>query len=376
MGMFDFLKTRKIKEVDSWDGSASNYSTPQAFAKASLINFNPDAGNSAPDSWTKSLIKLPVRNEGDSGDVFIKQAVQAAAGGRGITRVKKPANVSQEAFDKKRKAAANKIISAYKQWGGIAPDSVYGIAGKDAPTERSVAFEKIYQEVFDLVMLADLAEGTTTRLYDIYFDEEEKRFFALGIRDGIVFKIEVIPGETIMLGDAVELTAQDLIPRATKNRFRVYRSHHDKNKLRWLSIASVAVLNRIGEIDSRELFDSFVDYANRTGHYPVLNVYHMGEGSVIGQADLLARHGFVYIASGYFNNDKYGRAFFDALQGRNDWGNSIEFFSPRAYIENFEFNGVNIQVPVYKRGVNTGITILKEEDAASVFTLHKSKGGM
>lgn len=374
MARFSFGKKRKIKEVESWDGSASNYSTPQAFARASLINFNPAAGNSSPDTWTKGLIKLPVRNEGDSSDTFIKQAVQAAAGGRGITRVKKPSSVSQEDFDQQRKRAANKIISAYKQWGGIAPDSVYKLAGKTPPTNRSVSFSRVYDEVYELVQLADFAEEKHTILYDIYYDDSVGQFFALAIRDGVIYKIEVITsGNDVMLGEFIEITAQDILPRG-KNRFEVYRSQ-DSEDMRWLSIAGVAVLNRVGEIDSRALFDSFIGFAHKTGVYPVLNVYHLGEGSEIGRADLLARRGFVYIASGTFHNNRFGRAFFEALQERDNWGNSIEFFAPTFDVETIEFDGASIQVPVYRKGVNTGITILREEDAASVFTLHKSKGG-
>lgn len=241
---------------------------------------------------------------------------------------------------------------------------------KSAVIDRSVAFQQIYQDIYDTLMLADMAEGTMTVMYDVYYDEDVERFFCLSLRDGVVYKIEVFPtDEGIQLGEFIKLTAQDLIPRTKANKFRTFEG--ENGEMRWLSIASVAVLNRIGEIDSRELFDSFIEYAERTGHFPVLNVYHLGEGSEIGQADLLARHGYVYIASGTFHNDKFGRAFYEGLQGRDDWGNSIEFWSPRAYIETFKFDGASIQVPVYKRGINTGITLVKERDAASVFTVHK-----
>ena len=241
--------------------------------------------------------------------------------------------------------------------------------------ERAVSFDKVYEDVFDLVQLADMAEGTRTRLYDIYYDDSVNRFFALGIRDGVVYKIEIIPqNNDVLLGEYIEVTAADILPRSTQGSTK-FRTYEKDGELRWLSIASVAVLNRVGEIDSRALFDNFISFAHRTGVYPVLNVYHLGEGSEIGRADLLARRGFVYIASGTFHNDKYGRAFFKALQTREDWGNSIEFYAPSYDLETVEFEGVTMTVPVYKKGVNTGITILKEKDAASVFTLHKSKGG-
>lgn len=376
MRLFDFLtKRRTIKEVSSWDGSASNYSTPESYAKASLINFNPAAGNTSPDTWSKDLIKLPVRNEGDAATVFIKQAVQAASGGRGLTRVTKPDDVSQEDFDRLRKAAANKIISAYSQWGGTAPDSIYEIAGKEQPVKRATFFSHIYEDVKYMVGLADMSENKKTLLYDIYYDEFTGKFYCLGVRDGIPYKIEIIvTPDGLMLGEFIPIAATDLLAEKPENNFRVFRGKDDQ--MRWLSIAGVAVLNRIGQIDSRELFDSFIDFATRTGYFPTLDVYHFGEGAEIGKADLLARRDYVYIASGYFYDDRYGRAFYRALQERNDWGNSIEFYSPRAYIENFYFEGASIQVPVYRSGINTRISLVREVDAASVMTVHTSKGGI
>lgn len=235
--------------------------------------------------------------------------------------------------------------------------------------ERSLAFSSLYDEVYDFVWLADMAERTHTTLYDLYFDEESQRFYALAIREGIVYKLEVFPENgSVRIGEFIELSAQDIIPRG-ESKFRTFAGKD--GQMRWLSIASVAVLNRVGEIDSRKLFDSFIDFANRTGIYPVLNVYHLGDGSIIGQADILARRGYVYITGGYYHNNKFGRAVFENLRGREDWGVSIEFYSPSFDLMQVDLDGASIEVPVYEKGINTGITILKERDAASVFTLHK-----
>lgn len=371
MPLFDFLtKRRTIKEVSSWDGSVSNYSTPQAYAKASLLNFNPLVGQ---NTWTNELISLPVRREGDAPNVFIKQAVQAAA--IGLARVVKPEDVSQEDFDRLRRTAAKNIISAYIKWDGTAPDSVYEIAGEAQPVKRAKFFSQIYEEIQYMVGLADMSEGKKTLLYDIYYDEFSGKFYCLGVREGIPYKIEIIVHpEGLMLGEFIPIQASDLLAETPENNFRVYRGKGDQ--MRWLSVAGVAVLNRLGQIDSRELFDSFIDFATRTNYFPTLDVYHFGEGAEIGKADLLARRDYVYIASGYFYDDRYGRAFYRALQDKNDWGNSIEFYSPRAYIENFYFEGASIQVPVYRSGINTRISLVREKDAASLMTVHTSKGGI
>jgi hypothetical protein len=370
-------KNRKITEVDSWDGSASNYSTPEAYAKASLLNFN----TGDPDTWTKDLIKLPVRNEGDPGDTYIKQAVQASAGGRGITQVTKPDGVEQSVFDSKLKTAANKIISAYNQWEGTAPDSVYRVADKEAPKDRAIAFDDVYNMVLNALYLADEAENTYTRFYDIYMEEDTERFFALVSREGVVYKVEILPvqgslgiGEFIPVTETAKTSSNAIKEeKRSKSKVKVYRGL--QGEMRWLAIASVAVLNRVGEIDSRALFDSFIEHANRTQEFPVLNVYHLGDNSEIGIADMIAREEYVYIATGTFHDNEFGRAFYEGLKDRDDWGNSIEFDAYPPMIETVNLEGTVVQVPIYYRGINTGITILREKDAASLFTLHKSKGG-
>lgn len=364
MSLRDFIRNRKINNVSSLNGE---YTTPVAYANSSLLNFN----TGSPDTWSLDLIKLPVKNEGDTR--YVRQAVQAASGGRGITSIRKPEGVSDEVFNRKMKAAALEIIEAYRTWDGMAPDSIYELAGLEVPVERSIIFSDMYEKVQDYLYIADLAEKERTALYDIFYDDTSDEFYALAIRNGVVYKVEIEPTEDdVIIGEFRELSIQDISPIGSENKLRVYRDN--TGTMRWLSIASVAVLNRVNEIDSRELFDSFISYAERTNNFPVLNVYHLGEGSSIGKADFLARHGYVYIAGGTFTDDIFGRTAAMSLQERDDWGNSIEFYSPRAYIETFNIDGAAVQIPVYKNGINTGITIVKERDAASVFTLHKVRG--
>lgn len=54
---------RAIKEVDSWDGSASNYEDTNAYCSACLIDVNPSG-----EDKVQGLCMLPVRGPGDSAD--------------------------------------------------------------------------------------------------------------------------------------------------------------------------------------------------------------------------------------------------------------------------------------------------------------------
>ena len=366
-------KYKKIKDVDSWNVSTSSYSTPESYARSSLLNFN--TGN--PDTWSYDNVMLPVRNEDDPDDVYVKQAIQSAT--RSISRMKKPESVSQDEFDTKLRNAAKEIISVYDAIDLTAPDSVYKLAGMDTHKSRAIAFDDVYHMVLNALELADQAENTYTKFYDIYMEEDTEQFFALVMRDGVIYKVEIIPVQgSLSIGEFIPITptTQNTVATAdTKERSKVKVYRGVNGEMRWLSISSVAVLNRVGEIDSRALFDSFIDHANRTQEFPVLNVYHLGENSEIGVADILAREDYVYISTGIFYDNEFGRAFYEGLKERDDWGNSIEFDAYPPMVETFNLDGTFVQVPIYQRGINTGITILREKDAASLFTIHKSKGG-
>lgn len=381
MGIFSLFNKRKIKEVEKWSGLASNYDSPQTFARSSLLNFNVPE-----EEWSKDLIALPVRSQDDSKDIYIKQAVQNASGENGITRIQKPSHVSQEEFDKQISLAANEIINAYRQWDGIAPDSIYELAGKDAPKERSVAFYDIFEKIEYAMQLSDMAEESYTMLIDIYYNDDNGMFFALGVRDGKLVKLNIsVTEDDIMLGEFEELVPEpeyesepafEMASR-TKSNVKVYRTKDGKK--RWLAIASVATLNRVNEIDSTKLYNSFIRYAEITGKYPILNIYHLGDASRVGQADLLARDNLVYIATGTFDENKFADAVYSTLQREAGvWGNSIEFLSFVSAVESFNVNNINFQARVHTLGINTGISILLEKDAASILTAQQDikRGGI
>jgi hypothetical protein len=135
--------TKAIKEVDSWDGSASRWDTAEAYCSACLIDVNAAAGQ---DGKIKANCSLPIREPGDGSDTYVRQAVYAAAGGRGIGRVEKPTDLDQDAWDAAVKAAANEIIKAYREMDEYAPDAVYELAGKEVPEAAKLEDEAEDQE--------------------------------------------------------------------------------------------------------------------------------------------------------------------------------------------------------------------------------------
>jgi hypothetical protein len=135
---------------------------------------------------------------------------------------------------------------------------------------------------------------------------------------------------------------------------------------RWYSVSASSVLNRVGEIDSRELFDSFEAHALETGEYPIRQFYHLGEAFRTGQADFLARDGNLYITSGLYDETDIAKMEVKARQKEPDfWGDSIGYLPQERELAEI---AEGVTIPVYKRGINTEISTLPENQAANLFT--------
>jgi len=126
---------KAIKDVDEWDGSEARWDSADDYCDACLIDVNEAAGN---EDKVKGMCMLPVREPGDGADTYVRQAVYAAAGAHGVGAVERPDGVSEDDWSTAVKAAASAIITAYDEMGEVAPDSVYEVAGKEAPSVGDV----------------------------------------------------------------------------------------------------------------------------------------------------------------------------------------------------------------------------------------------
>ncbi len=343
-------KERTIVDVDEWDGSASNYSTTEAYCNACLINLN----EGDPEDWTQANCKLPVRREGDSSDTFVRQAVFAAAAR--FDQVDAPAEAKE--------AARTKLLQAYSEMDLEPPENIArAISG-------SLLFDSLWQRMFEL---DSEIEGSNHFLVDMFFDDNG--FYALYVDRGKLFRYDIIIQDNeVALGERVEVMELHQ-PVETRTIIR----QQEDGRHRWFSISGTAVLNRSGEIDSRALFDSCVAYAKETGKYPIRMFYHKGyisrdweidESALAyktGQADFLARDGFCYITSGLYDDTPLAQAEIKARQDDPSfWGDSIGFW-PTEEPELTEISD-GIKIPVYNEGFNVEITTLPEADAAHLFT--------
>lgn len=340
---------RAIKDVESWDGSASNYDSTEAYCAACLIDVNSAAGR---DTKAQSHCMLPVRGPGDGKGTYVRQAIHAAAGGRGITQVKKPDDVPQVDWDAAVKAAANEIKKAYGEMDEEVPESVMDL------TRAVVQYAAIEQVLSQIEMALD---DEYAWINDVYMDGQGTSLLVSSKGKLYRFRLSVSESNDVTLGEPEEV-AIDIKPRQRSQSI----IRQADGSYRWVSVSCTSVLNRVGEIDSTELYDSFVDYAERTGDYPIRQFYHQGKAYRTGKADFLARVGYSLITSGLYDDTELAQAEVAARMADPEyWGDSIGFTADTPEMLEVQ-SGVSI--PVYRKGVLHEISTLPEADAGAWFT--------
>jgi hypothetical protein len=182
---------------------------------------------------------------------------------------------------------------------------------------------------------------------DIY--AEEAGVFAIITRnDGKLYKVPVtIDADSQVTFGEEQLVVMDFKP-VTARSITVKRQAD--GQVRWFAMpACTAVLNRVGEIDSRKLFDSFVAHIERDGGtYPELDFFHLGEQLILGKADWVARDEYSYCASGLFEDTEIGRAAAQSIEEHPEyWGLSIAYLPTEEPEQLRSEDG--IEIPVQRR---------------------------
>lgn len=338
----DFLgiSQRRIKDVDEWDGSASRWPDTAAYCDDCLINLN----DGSRDEWTQSNCKLPIREPGDSSDTYVRQAVYAAA--VRFSQVDAPAEEKEK--------AAKKLVLIYNEMDEDAPESIMMMS------ERALGLSQLFEQIG---MQLEQVHGWDCWLIDLFYDADNTPFVVLASGGKLYKHTVIIEGNTATLGEAIPVM-QEFVPMARTTT--TIRRTAD-NRWRWYSVSASSVLNRVGEIDSRDLFDSFVAHAEETGEYPIRQFYHAGESFRTGQADFLARDDNLYITSGLYDETDIAECEVKARQKEpNYWGDSIGYL-PTSKPELLEV-AEGVSIPVYRAGINKEISTLPESQAANLFT--------
>ena len=350
---------RAIKDVDAWDGSAARFDSTADYCRACLINVNPAAGRTDPEDWTQSHCMLPVREPGDAADVFVRQAVHAAAGGHGVSQVKRPEDVPQEEWDAAVKRAANRLLRAYAEMEEDAPESLYMLAGKQPPeSERALGIASQALE-----MLYRLADRDGMYLVDLFV--EDGQFYAVATREGRLYRAPV----TFDTGEAVLTEAwQPVEVQHVPITRGISITRQADGRWRWTGIACSAVLNKNAQIDSTALFRRFVERFNqREADAAAIPLDFWHTDIELGRVDFLGTDGYVLIDSGVLRDDAIGEAVARSLQEHPEaWGQSIAYMplSPPSRLD----VGAGMTFPVWEDGQLRRVALLPQEQAAAWFT--------
>jgi hypothetical protein len=239
--------------------------------------------------------------------------------------------------------------------------------------EQAVSMPNIYSLVYDELSKSNSSPTASSEylgLVDIYF--ENGAIFAVLSKGGLLYRMDVQISDTgVVLGVPVQVVT-DFIPSAQSLK----TTRQADGKYRWFAMpAATAVLNKSGELDSRQLFQSFVTrIENGTSPYPYLTFYHIGERLVFGRADYAAVDGYVYLLSGTWEDTPLANAMRVAIEKNpNYYGISIGYMYDPATKERMQV-GDGVIIPVYTDGINTEASILAEIDAACLYTGAYSEG--
>lgn len=251
-------------------------------------------------------------------------------------------------------------------------DNLLGEIDRDrhAEIERAVGFSQLREQLWAALENSEQSAAGWAYPVDIFLGDNGSDLFSIVAQNGKFYEMPIkVENANLTIGEWTEVK-QEFVPVA-QSKF-VIRKQAD-GRHRWSGIVATSVLNRVAEIDSTDLFDSFIEHWQDTGEAPRVDYYHMGETDPeaweFGTADYLARDGCCYIASGLFDEDHpLAKATIRAYERdpEGTWGWSIEFYAhaePEVVVVE-----PKIQIPVYKRGKNTRISVVKEEDAAGLFT--------
>lgn len=230
------------------------------------------------------------------------------------------------------------------------------------PEERAVSIQQVYDSLWGAI--EQLPDDQWFWPVDVFIDEDSS-VYAVVAKDGKLYRMDAMMVDGgVSFGAMVEV-AHQFTP--VSQSITVHRQAD--GKLRWFMIAGTAVLNRNGEVDTRQLFDNFIARAEASGLYPKLDFFHLGGANdyfEFGQADYLARDGVVYLASGLFDDSEFGEAMARAIESEPGfWGASIEFLPLES--ELWEA-APDVRVRAYTDGINLRISVLPEKDACALFT--------
>lgn len=355
----------------AWDGPAALKRMLDAgpdTARRGCLLYDSDA-----DPKTQAAYKDPFANL-DSGSLkAIPSGLRAAASRLPQT------DAPQAAIDQARKILDGYFSKMKKQTKG---NPLYAAWEKFRDTfslqvSRDMAMMNIGQQVCAMLDQQNMANPEDYNSYHFLQDlytAEDGSLYAISISGGSLYRwsITIDQNNNITLGTPSEvkptfLPTSDTGTDVQNQTLRIHRT--PSGGYAGFAIMGTAALNKDGEIDSRALFDCFVDRFNGTREY--INIYHLGRDATrIGSIKKIFREGNLLIGYYELDDNPVANAAGATLAADTDgyWGGSIEFLSDDPGTKTQV--AADIEAKVYERGTFLGFSIAKTVHGAAWSTGH------
>lgn len=220
--------------------------------------------------------------------------------------------------------------------------------------KRGVEFNLLLNAFFDLLDRSSFESP----IIQGFILEEDVDYFVVSDR-GRLYRINVLFN---LNGDFQFSTPEVIQVRKTTQKINILFKNRVDGKLEFIGVGAASVLNRSGEIDTKELFSNLVKRFNKP---QPLNFYHQQHPMFrLGVIEKIFHEGSFLIIGGYIDEStELGKYIANALSSGN-YGFSIEYWVYRYEIENI--GGVDIYK--FTDGLFAGAAILREDHAASLMT--------
>lgn len=254
--------------------------------------------------------------------------------------------------------------------------------GEEKPaTERTIALEQIWSQVNKAINERDPDDWNQWHwVQDLYYDEGQ--LFAITISAGRLYRWPVtVDGDAVTVGDPVAVvvefssaddgTIDDGTMRHGPSSYGLSSTVRQTHDGRWVgcSVLCTATVNKMGILDSRSLFDSFVERFKGDGSEYV-NLLHLGgDKSQVGVLRHIWREDKLLVGLYEFTQgDPVAEAVARTLATDADgfWGGSIEFdhFGKPQLVEVSE----GVKLPMTHDGQLLGYSIARNQDCAAWYT--------
>lgn len=178
-------------------------------------------------------------------------------------------------------------------------------------------------------MSGDMSGNDYHWLQDLYVADDQS-LFAITCSNGKLYRwpIQVGTDNTVTLSPAQEVKPMFATPQA--QTLKKIQKRTD-GRYEGFAIMGTCALNKDGEIDTRRLFDCFVNRFKGNREY--INIYHLG-GDVtrIGEITMIFREGNLLVGHYVLDDNPVANAAGATLAAdtNGEWGGSIEFLSDDA----------------------------------------------